>query len=74
MLGDDMLIEPVTDVIIPEEEGGISTEKREVTKLRHIVYKVKKQQEHATTDDYGKKLFLFAVYVFAKTINFYLLI
>lgn len=52
MLGGDLLIEPVMDVL-PEGEGP--AEKREITRLTHIVYKVKRQPEDATVSDYGMR-------------------
>lgn len=53
MLGGDLLIEPVIDVAIPEDG---EEEKREVTRLHHVVYKVKKQNEETSVSDFGKHL------------------
>ena len=48
-----MIIEPVTDITISDDDEE-QEEKREITKLSHVIYKVKRQEEDVTAFDYGK--------------------
>ena len=52
MVGPGLVIEPVEDIQIPEEDAT-GDEKREVKHIRHVIYRIKQKEEDTTTDDWG---------------------
>ncbi|XP_067950621.1 A disintegrin and metalloproteinase with thrombospondin motifs like [Watersipora subatra] len=52
LVRDDLIIEPVTDIVL--DENAAEVEKREITRLRHMIYRVEKRSEPTTNDDYAE--------------------
>jgi len=48
LIADDIVIEPELEITLDE------TEKRELTTLNHVVYRITKKTEEATVSDYGR--------------------
>ena len=48
-MADDLIIEPTTDLASENDD-----EKRESTRVSHVIYKIKREEDEDVTSDYGK--------------------